>query len=228
MKSNHPLRLQSPCSASLLAWASSDQMVSFHSSSLSWPTVFFWHSLPDWLLFIGLLSSGQSTSISHSTAIPHIVSDYSDPTGNHWCQLRVTSYTGDVSWCHSGSVSIENIVMFICAVLSHHCSCDNTRGWVVMMLSKDVYLAVIGVSLVLAYNWWTIYHRHLTSLSSDVSWPWKRDQSKLSNNRWLSHGACQELYSSAALANQACRPPGWLFSIHFGKLFGKRPSHCFL
>jgi len=38
-------------------------------------------------------------------------------------------------------------------------------------------LLLIGVVIVLAYDWWTLFRRHLTSSSSDISWPRNRDNS---------------------------------------------------
>jgi hypothetical protein len=39
-------------------------------------------------------------------------------------------------------------------------------------------LVFIGVAIVLACNWWTLIHRHLTSSSSDMLWSQNRDNSK--------------------------------------------------
>jgi len=154
-------------------------MVFFQSSSLSWPTVFFWYTSPDWLVSIGLLSSGPSTSWYHSTAFLQIMLKCFYHTGHSWCQSRVTSYNSDDGWPHSVSLSIQNIAMCVCTVLADNCNCDNTRGWVVMMWSRDLCLVVLGVAIALAYNWWTLINCHMTMSLSDRSWPWNRDQSQL-------------------------------------------------
>lgn len=146
-------------------------MVSLQSSSLYEPTVFFWYTSPNCLVSIRLLSSGPSTTLYNSTAFLHIILKCSYPTGPNWWQSRDTLYRVDDTWCHSLSVSIESIALCVSFVLTHHCDCDNTRGWVVMMWLKDICLVVIGVVNVLAYDWWTIVHRHLTTSSSDISWP---------------------------------------------------------
>ena len=157
-------------------------MVSFHSSSHSWPTVSCWYTSPDWLVSIGLLSSGPSTSLYHSTAFLHIVLQCLQTTAHSKCQWKVTPYRGDDGWRHSSSPSIENLAICIRVVLTHNCNCDNTRGWVVKMWSRDLCLAVIGVVIVLAYNWWTLINCPMTISSSDHSWPRNCDQSQ----RWNS------------------------------------------
>ena len=153
-------------------------MVPLQSSSLSGPTVSFWHTSPDWLVSIGLLFSRPSSSLYHSTAFLCIVLKYPYPTGHNQCQSKVASYRGDDGCCHSLSLSVESIVMGVCIVLTHHYCYDNTREWVVIMMLRDMCLVVIGVVIVHACNWWTVFHRHLTSSSSDIAWPRNRDNSK--------------------------------------------------
>jgi len=158
-------------------------MFSGHSSSLSGRTVSFWYTSPDWFLSIGLLSSRPSTSSFHSIAFLHTMLRYLYPTGHSRCQLRVTSSRGDNSCCHSLSLSIENIAMCVCIVLTDHCNYYTSRGWVVMMWSRASCLAVIGVVIVLAYEWGTLINRHMTTSSSDHSWPWNHDRSQRCNTQ---------------------------------------------
>jgi len=49
-------------------------------------------------------------------------------------------------------LSKANIAMCVCIVVRHHSNYDNSRGWVVMMWSRDLFLVVIGVAIVLTYN----------------------------------------------------------------------------
>jgi len=72
------------------------------------------------------------------------------PTGHSWCQSRVTPYRCDNSWRHSTTWARENIAMCICIESTHHHDYDNTGGWVVMMWSRNLCLAVISVLIVLA------------------------------------------------------------------------------
>jgi len=155
MNADYHLFLPFPCSDTQSAWTASGQMVTFQSSSLSGPTVSSWYTSPEWLISIRLLSFRPSTSLYHSTAILHIVLNDFYPTGHSWCQSRVTSYKGDDGWCHPLSLSMENIAMCVCTGLTQHCNCDNTRGWVVMWWSRDLYPAVIGGAIMLAFNWLT-------------------------------------------------------------------------
>ena len=153
IKPNYPHLLQPHFSNNWLAWTPSEQIVLFQSSILSGSGVSIWYTSPDWLVSIGLLSSGPSPSSYHSTVFPHIKFGYSYHTGHIWCQLTVISYRGDDSRHHSLSVFLVNIAICIYAEIRYHCSCDNTWGWVVMMWLKNICLAVIGVETVLTYNW---------------------------------------------------------------------------
>jgi hypothetical protein len=149
-----------PYSDNQSAWTASKQIISLPTSSLSRLTVLFWYSSPDWLVSIGLLSSRPSTSLYHSTAFFYIVLKCPYPTGHNWYQLRDTSYCVDDSWYHSLSVFVESIAICVCFVLSHGWNHDNTQQWVVMMWSKNLCVVVIGVVIVLAYQWWTLSHPH--------------------------------------------------------------------
>jgi len=113
INAHYPLVLLSPCSDNQFGWTSSEQMESLWSSTLSRPTVSFWYTSPDWLVSIGLLSSGPSTSLYHSITFLQIVLKYLRPTGPSTCQSRVTQYRGDDGWRHSVSLSIENIAMCV-------------------------------------------------------------------------------------------------------------------
>jgi len=150
------------------------------------PSKWYPSNPPDWLISIGLLSSGPSTSLDHSIAFHHIVLNDLHPTAHSWCQSRVTSYRGEEGWHHSVSLSVKIIVRCVCIILTHHCNCDNTRGRVVIMWSRDPCLVVIHVAIVLAYNWWTLINRHMTAWSSDHSWPQNHDQSQRCNTLWCS------------------------------------------
>jgi len=81
-----------------------------------------------------------------------------------WC--------GDDGCCHSLSLSIENIAMCVWTVITLNCNCENTRGWVMMKWSRDLCMAVIGVAIVQAYNCWSLINCHMTTSTSDLSWPW--------------------------------------------------------
>lgn len=51
------------------------------------------------------------------------------PTGPTGCQLRVSSYRADDSWCYFVSVFRGIIAMCICIVFTHCCICNNAGGW---------------------------------------------------------------------------------------------------
>jgi len=152
-------------------------MVSVQSSSPSGPTVSVWSTSPDWLVSIGLLSSRPSNALYHSVAFHHIILKHLYPTGYSWCQMRVMSHRGYDGWHYSLSLSIENMAICVCIVLTYHCNRDNTPGWVVLMWSRDFCLAVIAVAIVVAYNRRTLTNHHMIVPLCDPPWPPNCDQS---------------------------------------------------
>jgi len=92
-------------------------------------------------------------------------------TSFSWFQLKGTLFGGDNGWHHSLSLSIENVAMCVWIVMIHHFNYHNIRKWVVMMRSRDLWLAITGKAIVVVYDLWILIDCNMIASSSDHPWP---------------------------------------------------------